>query len=314
MRITNLHIDGFGHFADREFGPFDEPVTVLYGPNEAGKTTLLEFLRTILFGFRDGRSRRNLYEPLAGGGHGGSLTILGDSGESVIVRRMQGSGGGRVTLTAATGEPIPESDLPRLLGNHNRSSFEKIFAFTIDELHDDALLNDETVNSQIYSAGMGASNLSSAFDALDRQKRNLFLVGGSLHKIYNVAGELDKVNSALKEVANNSAEYSRETTHLEQVERGLSELRERRLEVESAVRHQQDLQRAWDVWNDFAIAQRRLEDLPQIVDFPTNGVSHLETLSARADDARAAMEEALAQVSRLQEDAAQPIELSLIHI
>ena len=45
MRITGLHIDGFGRFADRRFGPLERPVTVFYGPNEAGKSTLLEFIR-----------------------------------------------------------------------------------------------------------------------------------------------------------------------------------------------------------------------------------------------------------------------------
>ena len=40
MRIRELHIEGFGHFANRKWGPFDRPVTVFHGPNEAGKSTL----------------------------------------------------------------------------------------------------------------------------------------------------------------------------------------------------------------------------------------------------------------------------------
>ena len=51
MRIDSIHIEGFGHFADRRFGPIDTPVTIFYGPNEAGKSTLLAYLRCILFGF-----------------------------------------------------------------------------------------------------------------------------------------------------------------------------------------------------------------------------------------------------------------------
>ena len=71
MRITGLHIDGFGRFADRGFGPLERPVTVFYGPNEAGKSTLLEFIRRILFGFPSGRNRGNEYPPLAGDTAGG---------------------------------------------------------------------------------------------------------------------------------------------------------------------------------------------------------------------------------------------------
>ena len=50
MRIRNLHIDGFGHFADKTI-EFDAGLVVLHGSNEAGKSTLINFIRTILFGF-----------------------------------------------------------------------------------------------------------------------------------------------------------------------------------------------------------------------------------------------------------------------
>ena len=40
MKLHSLHIDGFGGFADRRFGPFEQPVTVFYGPNEAGKSNV----------------------------------------------------------------------------------------------------------------------------------------------------------------------------------------------------------------------------------------------------------------------------------
>lgn len=52
MRINSVEIDGFGRFDDKPVGPFDSPITIMLGPNESGKTTLLEFIRTILFGFQ----------------------------------------------------------------------------------------------------------------------------------------------------------------------------------------------------------------------------------------------------------------------
>ena len=68
MRIEELYLDGFGHFHQRSIGPVAGTVTVFYGPNEAGKSTTLSFIRAILFGFP---SRFNShYPPLAGGRHG----------------------------------------------------------------------------------------------------------------------------------------------------------------------------------------------------------------------------------------------------
>ena len=73
MRIREIYVDGFGQFAARDFGPLEQPVTVFYGPNEAGKSTLLEFIRAVLFGFR--RAPHD-YPPLAGGRHGGRLALV----------------------------------------------------------------------------------------------------------------------------------------------------------------------------------------------------------------------------------------------
>ena len=308
MKIRELRVDAFGHFTGVEFGPFDQPITVFYGPNEAGKTTLLEFIRSVLFGYLDGRSSRNIYPPTTGGQRRGSLTVVTDAGEPVNVQRVQGPGGGSVNLTGQAGNPIPSAELERLLGGHSRSAFEKIFGFTLDELHDDELLSDDSVNSQIYSAGMGASKLPDALRTLDGRKGRIFLFRGSRHAIHASAGELDLVNSALSEVENNAAEYGRESARLERLEYDLAELRDRRLDVESKLRHQQGLESAWDTWNDLVTAQRQMEDLQPIADFPTNGVGRLETLNALVAQARESADSVRAQVKELEESIALPIE------
>ena len=51
MKIDRLHIDGFGVFHDREISGFSDGVNILYGPNEAGKSTLLDFIRFTLFDY-----------------------------------------------------------------------------------------------------------------------------------------------------------------------------------------------------------------------------------------------------------------------
>ena len=70
MRLKELFLDGFGHFQQRTFSLAEGRVTVFYGPNEAGKSTLLAFIRTVLFGF-PAQHRDFHYPPLAGGRHGG---------------------------------------------------------------------------------------------------------------------------------------------------------------------------------------------------------------------------------------------------
>ena len=313
MRIRGLHVDGFGKFADFDCGPFDRPVTVFLGANEAGKSTLLDFIRRVLFGFPDGRHRKNPYPPMAGGRHGGSVTLVSDAGEVVTVRRFSGAGGGTPALSSEDGAPIAATELPRLLGNHSRSVFEQVFAFTLDELHDDdTLLRDESINSQIYSAGIGATKLPGALASLDQDKRELFLKDGRKHAVHEVADAIDRVDSGLRVVRDNAERYGRLASRLAQIESELGELSATRLRRESELRSCRNLERAWEDWNDLRNAERQLRDLPEVVEFPENGVARLETLDERASAAHEAVDRASRRVQSAGERAKAPIEAAAI--
>lgn len=308
MRIRELHIEGFGHFADRKWGPFDRPVTVFHGPNEAGKSTLLEFVRRVLFGFPRGRSRDNRYPPLLGGRHGGRVTIFSDQGETFIVQRFQGKGSGPITLTAASGETLPDIELPRLLGHHSRDVFQNVFAFTLDEIHNDALLKDESVSGQLYSAGMGAARLPDAMKTLDNDKGDLFLKGGRKHAIYRAAEGLDQVDAQLRSVSENATEYGRLSARLEEIKVELEQLNQLRRECQSQLDHQRRLENSWDDWNELVTAERQLAELPVIKEFPADGVKRLEALEERVRNARREGESAVEAVLELKSNAAVPIE------
>ena len=75
MKIENIHVDGFGVWNDKTWGPLDPGLNVFHGPNETGKSTLMAFIRSMFFGFEK-RGSAKRYEPLHGGAHGGSLELL----------------------------------------------------------------------------------------------------------------------------------------------------------------------------------------------------------------------------------------------
>ena len=308
MRITGLHIDGFGRFADYSFGPLERPVTVFYGPNEAGKSTLLEFIRRILFGFPSGRNRGNEYPPLAGGRHGGRVTIATDAGEVITIDRAPGRGDGPVSLTTDAGEILAAGDLQRLLGNHSKSVFEGIFAFTLDELNDQSRLSDESVNVQLYSAGIGAMRLPDALATLDRQKREIFVPRGSSQSVPKIATEIERTNSELQQIAGYATEYHRQSDRLAEIERELGTVGARRLQIASEQDRLENLERAWDHWNELISAEQRLAELSAVKTFPENGVIRLETLEAQAETARDELSAAGEQVQRIKASVGEEIE------
>ncbi len=95
MRLLNLHINGFGKFQDQDV-TFEKGLNVVYGKNEAGKSTLHTFIRGMLFGIEKqrGRASRNdlysKYEPWAGSGTYEGWLRLESMGEIYrIERRFQ---------------------------------------------------------------------------------------------------------------------------------------------------------------------------------------------------------------------------------
>ena len=68
MKILDIYINGFGKFHGRNFS-FGDGLNIVYGKNEAGKSTIHTFIRGMLFGIerQRGRAARNdlytRYEP-----------------------------------------------------------------------------------------------------------------------------------------------------------------------------------------------------------------------------------------------------------
>src|SRR5687768_17586139 len=75
MKITDLEIDGFGIWHNLKLTNLSNRVTACYGPNEAGKTTVMQFIRSLLYGMTPTRRKRYL-PPVDGGQPGGVLGIV----------------------------------------------------------------------------------------------------------------------------------------------------------------------------------------------------------------------------------------------
>lgn len=91
MKIKACTLMGFGKF-HRESFAFSEGIHVIYGENEAGKTTLRTFLVSMLFGLERKRGMASKkdefhkYQPYLGGIYGGSLDMTFQGEEYQIQR------------------------------------------------------------------------------------------------------------------------------------------------------------------------------------------------------------------------------------
>jgi uncharacterized protein YhaN len=162
MRIKDIQIDGFGVWSGLSVHSMPDTMTVFYGPNEAGKTTLMHFLRTMFYGFTEQRRGRYL-PPVYGGKPGGAIRVTGPGGGYEICRRAQldqGAGGGQLSVTGSDGLAQGQHRLAMLLGQVDESIFTNVFAIGLRELQELSTLDDTAAADELYKLSSGLDRVS----------------------------------------------------------------------------------------------------------------------------------------------------------
>ena len=280
MKLNSIYLDGFGHFHQHAIGGIDGPITVLYGPNEAGKSTLLAFIRAILFGFP---TRYNShYPPLAGGRHGGRIALSTDQGTAYVVERYAGSSGG-LKVTGPTG-PASDSEtmIRQLIGPATSDVFRTVFAFSLEELHEVASFQD----SSIYSAGQGAPTFPALKKALADKKGTIYLPRGRVQEVPKLLGVLQEVEQQLRAVHGNADRYGKLTYRRSAIGNELDAIHAGQSRVTTRIAEISRLLDGWDDWIGLTNCESRLQELPRIEKFPENAVARLEGLETRLGQAR----------------------------
>lgn len=132
MRIDKIRIQGFGGLKDREL-TLDPGITVIYGENESGKTTLYHMIRAMLFGIRRMRGRASRmdvysrYEPWENpGDFGGILWFTCGQRQFRLTRRFHREREAAELICETDGERLQAEagDLQMLLGGVSESIFD----------------------------------------------------------------------------------------------------------------------------------------------------------------------------------------------
>lgn len=136
--LKHVKMESFGAFSGKVVGPFGPHLNVVFGPNEAGKTTTASFVRGVLFGWEEARGVRNTYKPQAAD-RAGSLFF--DDGE-----------GGEIELSRGRNAEGLKGDVS-LVHDIDRETFSTMFSLTSDELR--RLRNTTDVTARLLTAGSG---------------------------------------------------------------------------------------------------------------------------------------------------------------
>ena len=99
MRIRSVSIRSFGSLRDRSYG-VSQGMTVFHGPNESGKTTVMEFIRTCLV-----PSNKRNQNPAREKTDSGTLVYEQDGEERTLRLVQKTVGGDRPRMPTGTDDP-----------------------------------------------------------------------------------------------------------------------------------------------------------------------------------------------------------------
>lgn len=286
MKIENLHVDGFGIWHDRSWGPLSRGLNVFYGPNETGKSTLMAFIRSLFFGLdRRGHARR--YEPLDGGTHGGWLDVHVD-GRPVRIQRKAGRHV-RGEVTVYDGD-ITGSDpeLEKLLEGVTKTLYHNVFAFGLEELEHFHTLQDTEISQHVSGAalGIGAARWSAVLKDLEGRQASLFMPRGQSGSINVALKELEAVRDDLDRTEHQPEEYWAAQESRTRLAAEVAGLEDVVTELKQKVAHYERRLRARPAMEKRRALEAKLQTMPIVESFPEGGVERLELLRKHLQSAQ----------------------------
>ncbi len=274
MKIKSLYIDGFGKF--HNWKPpvnFSEGLTVCVGPNEAGKTTLLAFIRRMLYGFPDGRSNLNHYLPINGGEVGGRLEILGEDGEEYILSRTGTRS--RPSITYADGTSASGLTPLSLLGPCDQVFYQNVCAFGLYELQEISTLKKKEIRDRLASAGAGNLPVREVADSLKKSADAIYVRYGKKKEINVLVSELRGVEDEIRKVKGKQGEYDQINEDIAKKNETVAEERKRQKAIEDNINYFRALEKAWDIFVKLTEWRESLCEIPPIKPFPVNALEEL---------------------------------------
>ncbi|GAF35955.1 ATP-binding protein [Lentilactobacillus farraginis] len=209
MLITRLKIYGYGKWLDTEIN-FDGPLEAIYGPNEAGKSTIIDFIISILFGFQNKRQAiHGQYIPKGRQDTYGGEISFENQGRHYRLIRTKGPKGGTVQFFDADQQlQLPESSYQQFISPLERETYQQLFYFNGEDQQTAYQMNEAELRMRIQQ--IGVTDADRWFDlqkSLEKQAKALYTPRGRKPELNIQLKKYQELTDQLKLAGNDYPEY-----------------------------------------------------------------------------------------------------------
>ena len=287
MRLLSLQLEKFGAFADLRIAfRQDARLHVVYGPNEAGKSTALAAVGALLFGVpeRTPYASRFPRELRVG------AEIAAADGRRLKFWRRKGR---RTTLLDDASEPLPDDALAPFLGGLSQEVFGRSFGLDAAKLRaggEEMLQADGDVGASLLAAASGLRGLAELRRALEDEADGVFAPRASKdRRFYQALERFSAARAAIREKELRSDAWIKLNKDIEELSHELDRLRAARRAGDMERSRTSRLKRAAPLLNPIREAE---EALASFGEMPVLAPGVAQGLREALDELRVAGEEA----------------------
>ncbi|WP_226670073.1 ATP-binding protein [Metabacillus litoralis] len=278
MKIKRLMIYGYGKFENKDIEFQGDTLQVVYGENEAGKSTIMSFIHSILFGFPTKQQTENRYEPKHGAAYGGYL-VVEDHNRLVKIERLPGKNGGNVTIELDDGTSKGEDYLQTLMSGIDKETYRSIFSFDVHGLQQIQKMNSDQIGKYLFLSSIyGADTLFAIEDKLVKQRDSLYKPNGKKPELNEGLDKLKKSHNQVLEAKRQNNEYQELLKMKEELYGELTLLVNKKRNSSKKQRELEKIISVLPLLNDLKWCIDQLASLPDSAAYPEDGLKQLDQL------------------------------------
>jgi uncharacterized protein YhaN len=264
MKLTEINVDQFGIWNDLNLKLAHPGLTVMYGPNETGKSTLMRFLKGMLYGFPSENQE-------------GSISIQQDGNLTSLHRKSYRRRKNQVSLSGYAKNQTPEKFLDSLMGGISEPLFESVYAIGLEEIQKLGTLQKKEVGRHIFGTSLGPEGEALLRMSDDLKQRKLELYN---HK--NNSGLINCLLDLERQLSQESTkngtprkQHEKLSRQLIKLQKETDDLNKRESGMKYQLRGHEFMKRIHEPWKRTNRLERKIKKIPVYPDFPLNSLEKI---------------------------------------
>lgn len=254
MKLLKAEITEFGKYRQFSFD-FTAGNQLIFGANEAGKSTLYHFIKAMLFGFPKKQKRKRDYETNHAY-YGGALEIEID-GEVLRIERMKHLNKGKATVIIGD-EIFPESYLQKRLSPLDSQLFEQVFTFDQEQLQQITQLDEKYLQSALLSLGItGSQQLFLQAEQEEKERNKIFTSRGRVLPLNQKLAEYQALQANIYTLAEKQKELAAQSQQLQSLKNAQKDLQKQWLSIQKQAQKIKQQQTHFALFEEYQSLQQK---------------------------------------------------------